>query len=249
MSYSTAVLLGLVQGVTEFLPVSSSGHLTLIQFFTSLSSPPLLTTILVHLATLLAVIIYFRKQLVDFFTHKIPSLVVGTLPAAVVGLVVYKTGQSIFESPLLVGLSLLVTSVLLFSSRLFKKGSISLDQIQPRQALIIGLFQSLAILPGISRSGATIVSGLYLGLSPQAAFSFSFLLSIPAILGAVGLSMPDLVRLDASLLLPSTIAFFSALVAGLVSLKILDLVIKKERIFEFGFYTLVLASLVLGLFI
>ena len=248
MSYSTAVLLGIVQGVTEFLPVSSSGHLALIQLFTSISSPPILTTILVHLATLLAVVVYFRKQLVDFFTHKIPSLVVGTLPAAVVGLVIYQTGQSIFESPLLIGLSLLVTSALLFSTRLFKKGSLRLDQIQPHQALIIGLFQSLAILPGVSRSGATIVSGLYLGLSPQAAFSFSFLLSIPAVLGAVGLSMPDLARLDPSLLLPSTIAFFTALIAGLVSLKILELILKRKRIFEFGFYTLILASLILGLF-
>lgn len=249
MSLPLAVFFGLLQGLTEFLPVSSSGHLTLLQNFFPLSIPPLLLTVLVHAATLLAVLIYFRKQLIEFFRQQLDALIAATFPAIIAGWMVYQSGQSIFESPLLVGLALLFTSLLLFSTRFLKKGSLSLNQVQVHQAFIIGLFQALSLLPGVSRSGATIVSGLWLGLSYQAAFSFSFLLSIPAILGALSLSVPDLSRLGPSLLLPSILAFTSALLAGLASLRLLDILIKRKRLFGFGFYTLILAGLVLGLYL
>lgn len=248
MSYLTILFLGLVQGLAEFLPVSSSGHLSLLQLFTPLPTPPLLINILLHLATLLAVVIYFRSQLHQFFTQHLFNLTIATLPAAIVGFFLYQNQSDIFSSPLIIGLSFLLTSILLFSTRLLKSKKSSQSKIKPHQALIIGLFQALAILPGVSRSGATIVSALWLGITPQTAFQFSFLLSIPAILGALGLSIPDLANLDPSLIPQSILAFLIALTVGLASLKILNHLLQKKQLHNFAIYTFILSLLILGLF-
>lgn len=249
MTITQAFILGIVQGVSEFLPISSSGHLVVFQNFLGVTTPPILFDILVHVGTLVAVLIYFRNQLLSIFQKHFTKLVIGTIPAVIVGLVVYSQALSIFDSLLVASIGFLLTSTILFVSARSQHNSTSLDSITVRHALIIGLFQSAAILPGLSRSGSTIAAGLMLGLTKASAFTFSFILSIPAILGALVLSLKDITQIDQSLYLPSLIGFVTALITGIASLRLLDLILRKKDLMPFAFYTLAIGSLLLGLIV
>lgn len=194
MDYLRTILLAAVQGVTEFVPVSSSGHLVLAnEVLTSLGLarlPDMLElNIVLHAGTLLAVLVVYWRQvcrLVGEDRRVLISLVVGTLPAVAVGLPLHelKPLRAVLGEPLLAAGLLPMTGVLLLWGAKRVPANTELAAVRPWQALIVGLFQALAILPGISRSGATIAAGLAVGLRRDAAATFSFLLAIPAILGA-----------------------------------------------------------------
>ncbi|NIM03664.1 undecaprenyl-diphosphatase, partial [bacterium] len=193
MSYSQAIILAIVQGLTEFLPVSSSGHLVIFQKLFNLTEPPVLFDILIHVGTLGAILLYFRKEIVKISKKTIWLIFIGTIPALVVGLLLQGYISLIFDSLKLVGVTLLITAGLLFLSKQFSQLNRRFSHLKWLDALFIGAFQALAILPGISRSGSTIVSGMWRKLDRKTAFQFSFYLAIPAILGALTLQIPDLI--------------------------------------------------------
>ena len=205
MSVLEALILGVVQGLTEFLPVSSSGHLVLVPELFNMTQPSLGFDILVHVATLVAVVGYFMRDIVKIVLSLVAParldrsevknwrrlflwLVIGSIPAGLAGVLFSNFFEDLFSSTLAVGLFLIVTSLLLwgadFALGRVRQAPAQLDSLRPADALIVGCFQALAIAPGLSRSGATISAGVYLGFDRPSAARFSFLLSIPAILGA-----------------------------------------------------------------
>ncbi|MGH7140574.1 MAG: undecaprenyl-diphosphate phosphatase [Pirellulales bacterium] len=200
------LMLAVVQGIGEFLPISSSGHLLLAnELWQRAGGQPLDdllgAEIVLHGGTLLSILVVYRRRIVRLLAderHMIGRLVVGTLPAIVVGLPLHEIDRfrSYLENPFLAGCLLPTSGILLLWAARRDEGTTGYSQISYRQAFLIGIAQSIAILPGISRSGATIVAGLAVGLRRDAAASFSFLLAIPAILGAVVLEAKDFVFAD-----------------------------------------------------
>lgn len=257
MSVIEALVLGLVQGVTEFLPVSSSGHLAVLEHLWKLpaeSRLPLAT--MLHGATALAVIFYFAPLLVRLVRglwardaawrvsswRMVGFLALASVPAAVIGVAFSDMIDRAFSDPLLVGLMLLVTGGVLFGTRFAQAGDPGQARSgdSPREvgwtrALLVGIAQAIAILPGISRSGATIAGGLYLGMEREKAFEFSFLLSIPAITGAFLLEAR---KVDLTLLNPSALAvgMVAAFAAGLAALFVLARAVTGRKLHWFGFY-------------
>jgi len=255
-----AVILGIVQGLTEFLPVSSSGHLVLGQRLFGFTSPELFFDIVLHLGTLLAVLIVFRADVrtLTFEIIRAPRTVtgpggirnayrnranfrllililIGSIPTALVGVVFKLYFESFFASSLVVGLALLITGAVLFATRLVRERGRGLIEFGLAQALAIGLVQGLAVTPGISRSGLTICTGLFLGLDRTLAARYSFLLSVPAILGALlieagGSGGGAFNSLDLGL------GFLTALFSGWAALVILLKMVKGGRLHYFSYY-------------
>lgn len=204
--FAALTLLALVQGLTEFLPVSSSGHLVLTQVALGYKEPALALDISLHVGTLMAVLIFYRSSLLELCGQarrgefrEIGLLGLATLPTAVVGLLFREHITAIFHDAKFASLGLLLTALILVLGERGRRRSVRSGEAQAsnasemswRQALAIGCAQSVAILPGISRSGSTIAAGMMLGIAPVQAARFSFLISIPAILGAAVLSLPD----------------------------------------------------------
>lgn len=221
------LILAVVQGLTEFLPVSSSGHLVIVaEIWSSLTGqalPNQLTlNVLLHAATLLAILVYYRRRVFDLLSKDrsvVASLVVGTIPAACAGLVLKSRFPTLLESSFVAGVMLLVTAALLLLARRLATGDRRYVQLSWSAALLIGIFQAAALLPGISRSGATIFAGLAVGLRRDEAATFAFLLAIPAITGAMILELPDLA--DAGTILPTAklaLAFVVAFLVGLAAI-------------------------------
>lgn len=239
MNSIQAVALGVLQGLTEFLPVSSSGHLVIGQKLFSLSKPPVFFDILVHIGTLLAVLIFFRKQFFKVSAKTVGLIFIGTIPAGLVGLFLDKYTEIIFNSLFSVGISLLITALLLFSTKFIKKSDKNFSQLKWIDALFIGCFQALAIFPGISRSGSTVVPGLWRGLERETSFAFSFYLAVPAILGALVLQIPEIFNNDNQLNM-GLIGLITAAVSGFVSLKLFEKIVLKGKLFYFGMYCFIL---------
>lgn len=261
MNWIEAVVLGIVQGLTEFLPVSSSGHLVLGQFLAGLKEPELLFDISVHGGTLLAVLAVFHRDLLAIAgaLTRIPSalhvnggigallvdrsevrllsmIALGTVPTALLGMFFAHVAEELFGTIRLVGFALLVTGTFLwFTRRCVARGRVLRD-MRWRDAIIIGIAQGLAIVPGISRSGATIATALYLGLDRELAGRYSFLLSIPAIAGALMLAVNgDLFRssLPIGLILAGSL---SAAVVGYLALILLLRIVKRGQLHRFAPY-------------
>ena len=239
MSYLQAVFLAMVQGLTEFLPVSSSGHLVIFQKLLGLE-PPVLFDVLVHVGTLGAVVVYFRKELFKLSRQTIWLVVIGTVPAVVVGLLLQPYLVQIFDSLRSIGMALLITAGLLFLSQGFKPLNKGFKQMGWSDGVLVGLFQALAILPGVSRSGVTIAVGLSRKLKRETAFRFSFFLAIPAILGALFLQMPTLILSPCGYLGQAILGMVVAGIVGYISLKILENFLLKAKFWVFGFYCLCL---------
>lgn len=254
MDIIQSLILGVVQGVTEFLPVSSSGHLVLFQKFFKIQEPPIFFDTLVHFATLLAVVFFLRKEIwriVIGLNKKenwriIALIVFATMPAVVVGFLLKNNIEQLFNSLDLLVYTFFATGVILFLTKFFTKGEKIVQNIGWLKSIFIGIFQALAILPGISRSGSTISAGLFMGLKREEAFKFSFLLAIPAILGAMVLQIVDFQpsSLNGGFLV-NFVGFLTALVFGLLSLKILEKIILKGKLHYFAFYCLALALIIL----
>jgi undecaprenyl-diphosphatase len=244
----------LVQGLTEFLPVSSSGHLVLAQEYLKVESPGIVLEVALHVATALAIIIYFRRRLVDIFRAAaggpggwlkfLGLVIVASAPAAVVGLAFEDRVESLFESTTGVGIALLFTAAVLFASALIKRRGGTIAQMSFWAALVVGLAQALAIAPGVSRSGMTIVAGLAVGLAGAEAASFSFLMSVPAILGAALLESRKIESFGgdwAGVALGSAVAF----AAGLAAIYIVLASVRGRKFGWFGVYCVVVGLAVL----
>lgn len=182
MNLFSSVFLGILQGLTEFLPVSSSGHLVLAQhFIPGFSQPGVLFDVILHFGTFFSIVIYFRKAILKISRRYIFLIAVGTIPAVFFGLLFQSAIENLFKSVRVVGFALLVTAMMNYlTDREAKKEK----KISSKMAGIIGLAQAFAIIPGISRSGSTIFTGTRLGITKEKAAEFSFLLSLPAVMGA-----------------------------------------------------------------
>ncbi|HWS48557.1 MAG TPA: undecaprenyl-diphosphate phosphatase [Candidatus Methanoperedens sp.] len=241
MSFIQSLILSIIQGITEFLPVSSSGHLNLFQHFFGLT-PSLGFDIFLNTATLLSVLFFFRLRIKFFFSH-LPQIIVASIPAAFVGIFLNDNVESIFSNYSLLPLFFIINSSILLTT---KRSRGEKSEITLLQAIIIGISQAFAILPGVSRAGTTIATALALGLSPETAFNFSFCLFIPASLGAIVLGVTNL-DLTSYLNIQYLASFLLTFIVGLFSLNILQKVLKNRQIWFFGIYTLFLALLLLFL--
>ncbi|MBU3935046.1 undecaprenyl-diphosphate phosphatase [Patescibacteria group bacterium] len=236
MSFLQLLFLAFVQAVSEFLPISSSGHLNLFQSIFGLT-PSLVLDIFLNTATLFSVFYIFRHQFRDFL-KKIPLIFIGTLPAAILGFLFKDKIDLLFTRPDYLPLFFLITSVLLLAQKFITPKK---SELTPVKALIIGLFQALALLPGVSRSASTLFAGLLLGLPLLQAFQFSFYLFIPASLGALVLNFTDISLLSSFISLESLLAFLFAFIVGIISLRLLQKLFTHRHLWYFAFYTLALS--------
>jgi undecaprenyl-diphosphatase len=265
-----AFILGIVQGVTEFLPVSSSAHLVIVPQLFNFPAPSVAFDVLLHVATLIAVVGYFigdvskmaislfaprrmGREEVRYWRRLFAWLVIGSVPAAIIGAALSGFFEDLFSSTAAIGIFLVVTSCLLWGADLAtgraaraKRQGARLGDMAPLDAVIIGFYQALAIAPGLSRSGATIAAGIFLGFDRQTAARFAFLLSIPAILGAFLFKLNDLggssSGYGAAALL---VGFVAALVSGFLAVRFMMRYLREHRLRPFAIYTLALGLFVI----
>lgn len=258
MGVIEALILGIVQGLTEFLPVSSSGHIEIAQKLLNadnLKEKEELLSVVLHAATALSTIIVFRKDILmilkGLFSNQKPekvfsaAVVISMIPAAFVGVFFDDFVESLFEGNLiLVGSMLIVTAGLLFLADRAKKTE---QPVTLKNAFVIGLAQAIAILPGISRSGATISTSVLLGVDRAKAAQFSFLMVVPLILGKMAKDILDGgLIMDAELALPFAIGFFAAFVSGIVACIWMIQLVKKAKLSYFSWYCLVVGIIALA---
>ena len=258
MNELIAILLGVVQGLTEFLPVSSSGHLELVKAFTKTdfaAKESLLFTIVLHGATALSTIVFFRKDighiLKELFTFKSsPSfyfalyILLSMIPAVFVGLFLEELITQLFDQNIfLVGAMLLFTGMLLL---LADRAKYTTKDINASNAFIIGLLQAIAILPGISRSGTTIATAVLLGIDKEKAARFSFLMVVPLIIGSMAKSLLEADSITTNTtLFPLIIGFIVAFFTGLMACKWMIDIVKKAQLKYFSWYCFIIGSLAL----
>lgn len=252
MSFLQALILGLIQGLTEFLPVSSSGHLVLARVLLDVGETPVFFDVLLHISTLLVVVIVFRKRIGDIIAGVARGVVrktregdaenirvfwvilLATALTVAIGLGISKLDME--SRPKVVALLLSVTGIILILSR-FMKGSGDYSRIGVKTGIITGIVQGLGVFPGISRSGITITGGLVSGLSREKAGEFAFLVSIPAVIGAFVLELKDALSLERSVGIPVLAAgMAAAFIAGLLSLLLLLRMVRKGRLYLFSIY-------------
>ena len=257
MTYIDAFILGLLQGLTEFLPVSSSGHLVITGALLGTKEPGVTFEILLHLGSLLAVLIYFRMRIFQviksvFNPQKksdrmvIIYLVVGTIPAVIAVLLFKDFFEDAFTNPLMASCMLFVTGLILLSTRIKNNGK---KDITIKSSILMGIGQAIAIIPGISRSGTTISTGMLLGVKPAEAAEFSFLLAIPAILGAVVFKFKELMQLDTALFGQYFFGFSVTFLSSLFAVYAVLTLIKKGKFEYFAYYCFAAGAVGLYLFL
>ena len=261
MTYLMSVILGFVQGVAEFLPISSSGHLSILQNFFGMEEPDNLFNVLLHFATLLAVFIAYRRDIaemiVEFFrgvgalvsrnrsSQPVPParrlvmmIILGTLPLFLVVPIQDKV-EAMGASNLFVGLALLATGIILFFSDRMARGHKTARTATVTDALLVGCAQAVAVIPGLSRSGSTIAAGMALGFDRNFAVRFSFLLSMPAVLGATLLKVIDVAQegtVDPAVLPIYLVGMVVAGVVGYFSIQLVKLLAQKDKFGKFAYY-------------
>ncbi len=265
----SAIILGAAQGLSEFLPISSSGHLALIPHLLGVETGLAFDTVL-HIGTLIAIISFFYKDIINLIKGFLLSLIdltegfdvfkrelklvpekrfawliiVGTIPTGIMGILLKDAVESIFRGTIFIGFFLIVTGIILYYSERHSSGSITQKDMSFKQAIIIGICQGLAVLPGISRSGSTIASGLCLGLEREYAARYSFLLSMPAVIGAGLIQIKDIATIDISISVILA-GFISSVVFGYLAIKLLMKMIKGWSLDIFAYYCWIVGSITL----
>jgi undecaprenyl-diphosphatase len=247
MNILEAILLGLVQGLTEFLPISSSGHLLLLQDIMGIYENRALVSVMLHLGTLLAVVIFFFKDLLALLKkpyNTLLNLIIATIPAALVMLLIKDHVEALF-GPTFYCFGFLITAVVLLLTEIISKKNIGTpaEEVDSKKALAMGLAQAVAVIPGISRSGSTICAGVLSEAKREAVAKFSFLMSVPVILGSSAVSALEIstLQIDA---LPLLLGMASAFVTGILSIKLMMKAIKKSNYRWFSAYLFLLFALV-----
>lgn len=268
MDILQAMIIGLVQGLTEFLPVSSSAHLIFVQQALGLSDVGLAFDVLMHVGTLVAVVIYFHTDIINmikgFFLslidlkegNFIPEIkkdpykklawltILATIPVGVVGVLFNDAVEAMFTGLTVPAFLLLITGCLLYVSQRMNSGRIDVRNFSIKEALIMGCGQAIAVLPGLSRSGTTIASGLFAGLDKEFAAKFSFILSIPAILGAAVFQLKDLS--GGSIEIGACIAgFIVAVISGYFAISFLLKIVRERSLDIFAYYCWIVGIIVL----
>ena len=248
MSIFVAIFLGVVQGLTEFLPVSSSGHLVLFQKIFSINVDCLFFDIVVHLGTLLAVFVVYRKTIVDLIKHpfqeKAQKLVFATLPTIIIAVIFKDVFKNSFSGDFLF-LGFFATAIMMFVADYSCKHNYQYKSLSFGGAMVMGVFQGMAIFPGVSRSGSTITSALVQGVRRNESAEFSFLMSIPAILGSLVFELFDIGTATLNISITSLIVgFVFSAISGYIAIKFMLKVIKKAKFNLFAIYLIILAIFV-----
>lgn len=248
----TSIILGIVQGFTEFFPVSSSGHLLIFQEIFKVNNR-LSVDIVLHIATLLAVIIYFWKDIFGLAAGLLKKdknaikfsvfILIVTLVTALFAIFAKDFFESSFKYSQLISISFLISGIILILTKKFMRGQKVLNDINLGAAFILGVAQAVAIIPAISRSGITIATLLFIGIKKEEAFRISFLAAIPAIFGALILDFKGVNFLLSNNFFPTLIGFIMAFLSGMLSLKMLSFLINKMKFYLFGFYCIFIAFL------
>lgn len=252
--------MGIIQGLTEWLPVSSTAHLKIAEHYLGLTATPLFNVTL-HVGTLIVVVFYFRKDVKNLFValvhwdfksehgKLVPPIIVATIPTAIIGLLYVKFLENTLQTMLIIGITFLIGATVLYASKIGKENR---DNVTLTIALVMGIAQGFAIFPGLSRSGITISTALLLGLKREKAFKFSFLLSIPAILGDLAVeAYTQHGQLTAQEIGPVKliVGIVLAMIAGYVAIKLVSKLVRSKRFHYFALYTfpLGIALMVLAL--
>ena len=272
MSLFEAIVLGLVQGLAEFLPISSSGHLALLQYFFGIEGESVVAfAVLMHLGTLISVFIVYWKDIVELFqelgrtivdictgkglgTKKNETrrlgymIIVATIPTAIIGLVFNDLFTSFYNSLIPIGVGLLITGTILWIAERLNSSKTGIMDMKFRHAILVGICQGLAITPGISRSGSTLFGGLISGINREVAVKYAFLISIPSILGSVVLEAPAAFEqgMDMALVVPILAGVIVSAVSGLFAIKAMISFVSKQKLCYFSYYTWILGALVIG---
>ena len=272
MGYFQAVILGLVQGLAEFLPISSSGHLALLQnIFGVESDQVLLFTVLLHVGTLVSVFVIYWKDIKELLVELCVTIrdlctgkglqldqrpvrklgimiIVATIPTALIGLFFQDLFNQMYLSLPAIGAGFLITGFLMFAAERMGSASKDIKKMNFRNAIFIGLLQGIAIWPGISRSGSTLVGGLTTGLKREFAVKFAFLISIPSILGSVILEAPDAIRegIDPSFIGPVAAGVVVAAISGFIAIKTMIRIVSNKKLSYFSYYVWILGLCTIG---
>lgn len=272
MTYFQAIILGLIQGLAEFLPISSSGHLALLQYFFGVDSEQVLPfAVLLHLGTLISVFIIYWKDICelvaelgrvikDIFTGKglrinaNPTrrlgfmIIVATIPTGIMGLLFNDFFNNLYLNIVAIAAGLIITGIILLVAEKIGKSNKGVMEMKFKHAVFVGIMQGIAICPGISRSGSTLFGGLISGLDRKFAVKFAFLVSIPSILGSVVMEAPDAFAqgMDMSLLGPVIAGVIIAAISGIVAIKWMIKVVSDKSLFGFTVYVWLVAIAVLG---
>ena len=250
MNHLQAIFLGALQGISEFLPISSSGHVLLFQKLLHIQTSSLLLDISLHLGTLLSLIIALRRELIHLIRHpRDPMwilLIMGTVPTVFIAMVFQSFIEKAFQTGETLGAEFLITGILLLlSENRYQQQREATSQISISQALLIGCAQGAAIMPALSRSGLTMSTAIGLGISREEAVRFSFLMSIPAILGASIFAIKDLSSVPSPLVSSLVLALITSAFFGYLAIRFLLQWVSRHSIKPFGYYTFTLGILLL----
>jgi len=267
----SAIILGAVQGLSEFLLISSSGHLALIPHLLGVETGLAFDTVL-HIGTLIAIFTFFWKDIINLIKGFILSIIdlsegidkfkeglntipekrfawliiIGTIPTGIIGILFKDAVETVLRGTIFIGFFLIVTGIILYYSERHSSGNITAKDMSFKKAAIVGICQGLAVLPGISRSGSTIASGLCLGLEREYAARYSFLLSVPAVIAAGVLQIKDIANIDASMTVLLA-GFLSSVIFGYLAIKLLMKMIKGWSLDIFAYYCWIVGILTLVL--
>jgi undecaprenyl-diphosphatase len=251
-----AVILGLAQGLGEFLPISSSAHLVLIPWLLGWEDPGLTFDVALHIGTLVAVVIYFWKDWLELILKGFTDvrsvkgrlfwfLVAATVPGAIGGFLLEKKAETVFRSPVLIAVMLIVMGILLYAADRRSSRKIEMNKITFGTSLFVGISQVLAIIPGVSRSGITMSTGLLMGLTREGAARFSFLLSTPIIFGAALVKLPGVVSNPSVITVNFVIGMLVSCVTGAASIGFLLRYVRTEDFLPFVWYRFILGTIVI----
>lgn len=270
MTLFQAIILGIFQGISEFLPISSSGHLVLLQSFFGITEGTVFFTVMLHFGSLASIIIFYHKDVyklvVEFFKmigdlfkgkglrvnneyRKLDMLlIIGSIPTALMGFLLKDFFEGLYSSIISVAIALIVTGFILMISEKMATGKKNITGFKYIDAIIIGILQGVAITPGISRSGSTIVGGLLVGLNKELATKFSFFLALPSIFGATLLKIGEAfsgggVVLNAPIIIGTVIST----IVGLLAIQFLITMLKKGKLYYFSFYLWILGGVIIVL--
>ncbi len=253
MNIFQAIFLGLIQGLTEFIPVSSSGHLVIMQKFFEIEENQLLFNVVLHIGTLIPIFIIFWQDIKDIILLKeekyreILYILIAIIPTGMIGILFKDIFENLFSNSFLTALMLIITGVILYLTEKISSGNKKIKQLKSWQPLLVGIAQGGAIIPGISRAGTTIAASLFQGLNRKEAARFSFLISIPVIGGAGFLEFLDVMKNESISFEYKylILGFLSASISGYFALKILLKILVEKNLNYFSYYCWTVASIVL----
>lgn len=249
-----SIFLGIVQGLTEFLPVSSSGHLVLFQRLFGIKEEALFFDVMLHFGTVIPLFIIFRKDIWEIIKNPLKSkllkyIILGTIPAVVVGLAFNNFFERIFSNGKSIGIEFIFTAAVLWMVETRRSGHKALEHLKPLDSVVIGIAQAVAIFPAVSRSGITIAGALFRNLDRKFAARFSFLLAIPSILGASILELKDISKeeLTSDLIWPTLMGMVFAAAVGYFAIRWMMVILEKKTMKPFAVYVFILGVVIIGL--